>query len=317
MDWKRGGRIILLIIVVVGSIAYLVSTVDLFLVVKTIYNASIPFYLVGVAVFFLTVPLRAKRWGILLHDIDIETQFRNINAIVFLSLYLNTVLPMKLGDFYRGYKVAGDRTESMSTILATIFVERVFDLIVLFGLLAIVSFQLVQRILYDGTRLLTAGVVFIGIVVLICYFFAVRLNYVDWVYQQIYSFRRGLQCIGSASTFLVFLLLTLVIWGLNVVRIFALAQAITINLGAMEIILIAVVITILTGLPYTPAGIGIVEGITTATLIGIGVTESAGLALVLLDRSITVVLVVITGSVYFFSKAEARSVRTIYENYRS
>jgi uncharacterized membrane protein YbhN (UPF0104 family) len=104
------------------------------------------------------------------------------------------------------------------------------------------------------------------------------------------------------------------VWGLNAVRIFALARAVDINLGTAGIILIAVVITILTGLPYTPAGIGIVEGVTTATLIGIGVSESAGLALVLLDRSITVVLVVIVGSLYFFYWSETSSVRAIYKN---
>lgn len=316
MDLKRGGRLILLIAFVVGSIVYLIRTVDLFLVAKTVYNTSISLYLVGVAMFFLTVPLRAKRWDVLLHDIGMETQFRRLNGIVFLSLYLNTVLPMKLGDIYRGYKVVSERTESITTVLATIFVERVFDLVVLFGLLAVVSFQLVQTILYDSTRLLTIGVVFGGIAVLVCYFFVVQLNYVDWVYQKIESFRRGLRCIGSVRTLFTFFILTMAIWGLNVLRLFALAQAISIDIGATEIVLIAVVITILTGLPYTPAGIGIVESVTTATLIGIGVAESTGLALVLLDRSITVVLVVITGSLYFLSQAETSSVRTIYENHR-
>lgn len=317
MDLRRGSRIALLTAVVVGAIIYLVRTVNLSLVVETVLNASLPLYLVGVATFFFTVPLRSKRWDILLRDIEIEAQFRWLNGIVFLSLYLNTVLPMKSGDVYRGYKIAGERTESMSTVLATIFVERVFDLVVLVGLLAVISLELVQKMFYDSTRLLAIGVISTGVSLIICYLLTIRLGYFDWVQQQVDSFRRGLQCISSIRTFAVFLSFTIAVWGLNAVRIFALARAVDINLGTIGIILIAVVITILTGLPYTPAGIGIVEGVTTATLIGIGVSESAGLALVLLDRSITVVLVVIVGSLYFYYWAETSSVRAIYRENRS
>jgi len=314
MNLKSGARIALLLTVVVGASVYLVRTVDLSLVVETVLEASIPMYLAGVATFFFTVPLRAKRWDVLLRDIDLHAPFRWLNGIVFLSLYLNTVLPAKSGDLYRGYKVAGEGTESTSTVLATIFVERVFDLVVLFGLLAVISIQFVQTILYDSTRLLTVGVVFAGVAVLGGYLLAARLDYLDWVRQQVDAFRRGLRCISSVRTFSIFFSLTVAVWVLNVVRIFALARAIDINLGATGVVLIAVVITILTGLPYTPAGIGIVEGATTATLIGIGVSESAGLALVLLDRSITVVLVVLIGSFYFLYSAEISSVRSIYEN---
>jgi uncharacterized protein (TIRG00374 family) len=148
------------------------------------------------------------------------------------------------------------------------------------------------------------------------YLLAVRFDYLDWLRQQIDSFKRGLRCIGSIRTFGVFFSLTVAVWGLNVVRIFALAQAIGINLGTIGVVLIAVVITILTGLPYTPAGIGIVEDVTTATLIGIGVSKNAALALVLLDRSITVILVVIVGSLYFY-RTETSSIRVIYENHLS
>jgi len=317
MDRKLGARIALLLTVVVGVSVYLVRTVDLSLVVETVLGASLPIYLAGAGAFFLTVPLRTKRWDVLLRDINLHASFRWLNGIVFLSLYLNTVLPAKFGDLYRGYKVAGGGTESTSTVLATIFVERVFDLVVLFGLLAVISLQFVRTILYDSTQLLTLGVVLAGVAVLVGYLLAARLEYLDWVRQQVDAFRRGLRCIGSVRTFSVFFSLTMAVWGLNVVRIFALARAIDIDLGAAGVVLIAVVITILTGLPYTPAGIGIVEGVTTATLIGIGVSESAGLALVLLDRSITVVLVVVVGSVYFLYSAEPSSVRSIYEKRRS
>ncbi|MYL66707.1 lysylphosphatidylglycerol synthase transmembrane domain-containing protein [Halorubrum distributum] len=317
MNDKLGARIVLLLTVVVGVSVYLLRTVNLSLVVETVTGASIPIYFTGVATFFLTVPLRAKRWDVLLRDIDLRMPFRWLNGIVFLSLYLNTVLPAKSGDLYRGYKVAGEGTESTSTVLATIFVERVFDLVVLFGLLAVISLQFVQTILYDSTQLLTVGIVFAGVAALVGYLLAARLDYLDWVRQQVDGFRRGLRCIGSVRTFSVFFSLTLAVWGLNVVRISALARAIDINLGAAGVVLVAVVITILAGLPYTPAGIGIVEGVTTATLIGIGVSESAGLALVLLDRSITVVLVILVGSLYFLYSAETSSIRSIYENRRS
>lgn len=314
MNLKRSARLVLVVAVVVSASVYLVHTVDLSLVVKTVLDASIPLYLVSIAAFFVTVPLRAKRWDVLLRDIDLETPFKLLNEFVFLSLYLNTVLPAKSGDVYRGFKVAGEGSEPTSTVLATIFVERLFDIVVLFGLLAVISLPLVQSMFYNNTRRLAVGVAFAGVAVLITYLLAARI---DWIRQQVDPFIRGLQCIGSARTFTVFFLLTVAVWGLNVVRIFGLVGAININLGLTEVVLIAVVITILTGLPYTPAGIGIVESITTATLIGIGVSESAGLALVLLDRSITVVLVIIVGSLCFLYRVEENSLSAIYESIRT
>lgn len=311
MNLKRRARLALAGFIVIGAIVYLVLTVDLSLVVKTVLDASIPLYFAGIATFFITIPLRAKRWDVLLSDVGIRTPFKRLNELVFLSLYLNTVLPAKSGDLYRGYKVAGEGSEPTSAVLATIFVERLFDLVVLVGLLAVTSLQLVQTGLYDTTRFLAVGAAFFGVAVLIGYLLAARFC---WLRQQVYAFKRGLMCISSIWTFTVFFSLTMAVWGFNVVRIFALAQAINIYIGITGVILIAVVITILSGLPYTPGGIGIVEGVTTATLIGIGVSESAGLALVLLDRSINIGIVIIVGSLYFLYRVENSSVRAIRKN---
>lgn len=309
VDLKRGGRIALAIAVVVAASVYLVLTVDLLIVVEIVLDASMLLYLVGVASFFLTVPLRAKRWGVLLRGIGSETSVRWLNGVVFLSLYLNTVLPAKSGDIYRGYRVSDRCSKPMSSVLATIFVERVFDLVILVGLLAVISLGLVQQVLYDSTRVLVAGAAIAGVALVLLYLLEVRP---EWIYRQIGAFRRGLQCIESAQTFGVFILLTTTVWGLNVVRIFALAGAIEVSLGTRGVVLVAVVVTILTGLPITPGGVGIVESVTTATLIGIGISESAGLALVLLDRSITIVLVVITGSLYLSYRAETIDLRAMY-----
>lgn len=299
MERNNWRRVLIVLAVVLGAACYLWYTVDISDVLTVIASTSLPLYLLGVLSFYITIPLRTKRWQHLLNDIDISTRFSQMNGIIFLSLYFNTILPAKSGDLYRGYKTATRNNESASATMATIVVERVFDIIVLLTLLVVVSFSTFQRLVADGSRYLPPILFGTGVLFLLAYVVSTRDHpRIDWLKNQLMEFRRGLRCIRSVRTLVSFLSITAILWGVNVVRVALLARSITVGIGLIEVALIAVIITLLTGLPYTPAGIGVVEGITTATLVGIGVSSSTGFALVVLDRSITVVSVIVFGSIY-------------------
>jgi uncharacterized membrane protein YbhN (UPF0104 family) len=225
-----------------------------------------------------------------------------MNGIVFLSLFFNTILPAKSGDIYRGYKASRESGVDTSTILGTIATERAVDVLVLMSALAVISIQSIYMMVPDDWRefaLVTVGFILFSI---LCYILARRYDLESVLRDQMRGFWYGLRCITSPWTLLSFLSLTGLVWSFNVARIALLAAAVNIDIGVTEVILIAVIVTLLSGLPYTPAGIGVVEGITTTALVSIGVSSSTGLALVLLDRSITVVSVLATGSGYLLYK---------------
>jgi uncharacterized membrane protein YbhN (UPF0104 family) len=66
------------------------------------------------------------------------------------------------------------------------------------------------------------------------------------------------------------------------------------------LVLVALLVAFLSGLPYTPAGIGVVEVVTTSVIVAsTGITESIGVTFVLFDRLITVGSLVIVGAVVY------------------
>jgi uncharacterized membrane protein YbhN (UPF0104 family) len=302
MEFEHRSRIVLILLVVTGVSVYLWETVDLDETTEVLLSASLPLYAGAVATFYATVPFRTKRWQVLLDAVQARTPFGWMNGIVFLSLFFNTILPAKSGDIYRGYKASRESGVDTSTILGTIATERAVDVLVLMSALAVISIQSIYMMVPDDWRefaLVTVGFILFSI---LCYILARRYDLESVLRDQMRGFWYGLRCITSPWTLLSFLSLTGLVWSFNVARIALLAAAVNIDIGVTEVILIAVIVTLLSGLPYTPAGIGVVEGITTTALVSIGVSSSTGLALVLLDRSITVVSVLATGSGYLLYK---------------
>ncbi|MBI2953795.1 MAG: flippase-like domain-containing protein [Chloroflexi bacterium] len=92
----------------------------------------------ALAAYFLGVWFRALRWRCLL------TPLRNIPAgrlfpVVVIGYMANDVLPARMGELVRAYVLAKEEGISKSSSLATIFIERVFDGIVLLLFAVVVS----------------------------------------------------------------------------------------------------------------------------------------------------------------------------------
>ena len=81
----------------------------------------------------------------LLNNVDFEEDkslpTNGLVEIIYLSWFVNCIVPAKLGDAYRSYLLKRNAEVSFSSTIGTILAERVIDLLVLFGLLS-VSFTL-------------------------------------------------------------------------------------------------------------------------------------------------------------------------------
>lgn len=94
---------------------------------------SVPF----VALTMLSMWVRTWRWRyILLPTADIPTH-RLWNPLMA-GFALNGLLPARLGEFARGYVLAKMDNLPFARVFATIVVERIFDMLILLGLLAYV-----------------------------------------------------------------------------------------------------------------------------------------------------------------------------------
>ncbi|MBN1300979.1 MAG: flippase-like domain-containing protein [Melioribacteraceae bacterium] len=122
-------------------------------------------------VFLLSHYLRALRWKVILNSVNPDTSTLNLFASVMVGYGVNCVVP-RLGEFYRALFGGKWENISRSSMLGTIIIERVIDLIIL-GISVLVSIAI-----YDGNLLvdilwlksaLIIGFLVLGIIIVIMY----------------------------------------------------------------------------------------------------------------------------------------------------
>ncbi|PLS83401.1 MAG: TIGR00374 family protein [Chloroflexi bacterium] len=277
-------------------------------------------YLLAFVIFYLTFPLRALRWRILLRNAQFPVDqgrrsWASLPALteyIGLSWFANCVVPAKLGDAYRGYLLKHNGNVSFSRTFGTIFAERLLDMIVLFTLLVLSAWSVF------GTHLpASARYVFIFglalVVAIVSGLAAMRFlspyirRIVPTRLERVYgSFEAGTLGSLKARSLPILFLLTSAVWMCESLRLFLVIEAMGgLRLGLPAVIFVALMGSLLTTVPATPGGLGLVEG----GIIGVlrsslfGVTTSIAGAVALLDRLINYWSIVLFGFVlYLFSK---------------
>jgi len=276
----------------------------------TIAAASPGLLLLAFLAHYTGFPLRGYRWHRLLRGAGVGVGIRDATEILFISWLVNCVVPAKLGDVYRAYLLRLNFLVSLSRTFGTVFIERVFDLfaIALLGLAA--GFWSFRDGLSNEVRLIFAvGLVLIAglaIALLLLRNFGRRtlerlplphrvVDFYDRFEEGVFSIKR--QDIWRIG------LLTVLIWSTEAVRLLLVVAALgfaDVHLGISGAFFVALAASLLTAIPLTPAGLGVVEAavITILTVIyKVPVTEATAIALV--DRAISVVSVTVLGSIAY------------------
>src|SRR5919108_1932741 len=103
---------------------------------------------VAFAVYYLAFPIRAYRWRQLMcnaHHGSLQQQtiarcpLWELTRIFYLSWFVNTVIPAKLGDVYRAYLARRRLGVTLSGTIGTIVAERILDLVVQFAFLLLTA----------------------------------------------------------------------------------------------------------------------------------------------------------------------------------
>jgi hypothetical protein len=108
-------------------------------------------------------------------------------------------------------------------------------------------------------------------------------------------------------------LLTLLIWTTEAIRLLFVTYALgfDISLGISGAFFVALVASLLTAVPFTPAGLGIVEAGIVGLLVGVyqaDPNEAAAIALV--DRAISVLSVIVLGFIAYLLSPKTKSGRS-------
>lgn len=312
-------RTLLSFTVALAIIVYVVMRMDIDLgqTLAYIRRANPWYFALAIVSFYLSFPVRAVRWRMLLGNVGFTSKTVALPAmtglleIIMLSWFANCVVPAKLGDAYRGYLLKRSASVSFSTTLGTILAERIVDMLVLFGLLALAGWQMFRGHLPPTVMsILLAGVVMVAVLVVVL---AILKLFSARVEHLLPSKASAIYSRLSTGTLLSFQniprigALTVAVWGLEAGRFWAVCQSLGIHdIGLSVVFFIALASSLLTTLPITPAGLGVVESAVIAVLLLLGslgviqnMDSNLATSVAILDRVINYWSIIGVGLVLF------------------
>src|SRR5579859_7223722 len=89
-------------------------------------------YFLAFVAYALTFPARGLRWQRLLRNVGEPHPKGKLTEYLFLSWFVNCLVPAKIGDVYRGYLLRKNDNVSLSKSMGTIFAERIIDTLTIF-----------------------------------------------------------------------------------------------------------------------------------------------------------------------------------------
>jgi uncharacterized protein (TIRG00374 family) len=281
--------------------------------------ATNPLYLLGAfAIFYLGFPLRGLRWATLVRRTGYPLPVRDATEIIFISWLVNCLVPAKLGDLYRAWLLKINSPVSLSRTFGTVFIERVLDLfaIATLGLAAgFVSFR--TGLPPEVQVVFLIGVIFIVLLalgLLTMRNFGRRLlvalplphrvlEFYDRFEQGVFS-ATGLRALPRLA------FITGLIWATEALRLYLVVAAFgfpDVRIGLSGAFFVALAGSLLTAVPLTPAGIGIVEtGVVGLLTLVYGVGQTEALAITIVDRAISVLSIIVLGSIVYALSSKRR-----------
>ena len=267
--------------------------------------------LLAFVIFYAGFPIRGLRWAFLVRATGYPLKTRDSTEIIFISWLVNCLVPAKLGDLYRAYLLKLNAAVSLSRTFGTVFIERILDLfaIVVLGLAAgFVSFR--GRLPTDVQVVFAIGV---GLVIVLAFLLLslrnfgrrlmVRLPIPARIVELYDRFEEGVFSAIGLRQIPILLLVTAVIWSTEAFRLLFVVEALgfpDVHLGISGAFFVALTGSLLTAVPFTPAGLGIVEaGIVGVLTLVYNVPQTEALTIVLVDRAISVLSIIVLGSVTY------------------
>ncbi len=308
-------------IVLVILVFRLAFNVDVAALVQGIRQANPVWLVVAFVVFYAGFPLRGYRWARILAATRFRLHAADGTEILFLSWLVNCLVPAKLGDVYRAYLLKLNApVSSLSRTFGTVFIERLLDIfaIAVLGLAAgFWSFRTgfppeIQFVVALGIGTLVAMVALLLTLRNFGRGILVRLH-VPHRFVELYDkFEEGVFGAIGARHLPPLLVLTALIWATEGFRLYFVVRALgfpNVELGLSGAFFVALIGSLLTAVPLSPAGLGTVElGVSAVLVYAYGIPQTEAATIVIVDRVISVFSVIVLGSLLYAVSGKRRGV---------
>ena len=306
----------LVLVVLVFQLAF---KLDVATLVSGVQQANKLWLLVAFVVFYAGFPLRGYRWSRILAATRFRIHTGDASEILFLSWLVNCLVPAKLGDVYRAYllKLNAPRA-SLSRTFGTVFIERLLDIFAIAVLGLAAGFWSFRNGLPKEIQFVTVlGIaVVVGLIVLLLTLrnfgraLLVRLH-IPHRFVELYDrFEEGVFGAVGPRQLPPLGLLTAMIWATEGLRFFFVVKALgypDVDLGLSGAFFVALIGSLLTAVPLSPAGLGTVElGVAFVLTTAYGVPSGQAATIVIVDRLISVFSIVVLGGILYVVSGKRR-----------
>jgi hypothetical protein len=262
-------------------------------VVDGLRSANYIWLLPGIAVYFLAVIIRTWRWHYLLKPLK-PISVRHLFPTVVIGYMGNNVYPARAGELLRAYVLKRNEQVSVSSSLATVIVERIFDglvmLLFVFVALPTVPFlpDVVRSIVIFGSLIFfSALIVFLFLAArpalaariynpLIDHLLPHRLR--EKVRGFIDRFMHGLAALRDFEHIVMIFFTSILIWLLETVKYWFVMHAFSFEVSFFTLMLMNGIVNLATTLPAAPGYVGTFDAPGIAILSAAGVNPEVATA---------------------------------------
>ena len=277
MGWKGALGIVLSVLLLVWTL----RGIDVADITARLRMSNLPLLLLAAALATTTFPLRALRWRVILAPVDPTVPFGPLWRSTAIGMMINNVVPARVGELARAFALTRERPRiPLTSAVASIGVDRVFDAVVLFGLMfgsmLAPSFPGAREIggrslsSLAATATMAIGLLLVTLYALVLYpgSFAtltervVRVASARWAtkaHGAVLAFAGGLSVLRSPARFAAVLGWTLLHWLCNGLAFWVGFRAVGIDLPYSAALFVQGVIGIGVAVPAAPGFFGVFE----------------------------------------------------------
>ncbi len=288
-------------------------------VAETLRAANYWWILPGVLIYFVGLWVRTWRWHYTLRPLKVIRLYR-LFPLVCIGYFGNNVYPFRAGEVIRSVLLRATEGVAISSSLATVFIERIFDGLTM---LLFVFLALPFAPIPDSLRnlVIIATVLFLAATLLFVWA-ALRPERVIWFYGLFADYlapRRlrpitddlasrfiaGLQSLSNPYDVVMIFLTSILIWLIETVKYWFVMHAFPFQVSFLVLMLINGVVNLATTLPSAPGYVGTFDTPGIMILEAFGIAKSLAASYILTLHVALWVPVTIVGG-YFFLRAHLR-----------
>lgn len=299
-------------LITVFALFYAFRGVDWPSLISHLKGVSAPLIALGAIFTIISYFLRSYRWTVFFPRPVLS--LTNSLRILILGFFMNNILPARAGELVRAHTGARITGETRTLVLATIAAERLADGVTISAMFVIFALNLCSpetaRALLWVAGLFGGASVLMGVVLVkrtqvfqLVEKLGSRFSHPasDYTISRIRLFIEGLLPLYSPRRFPFLCFWSIVIWMIELCVYFFIQQAFHAELSWSQCVLFLVAVNFSSLIPSAPGAIGVIEAVTTAVLMSLGVEKEHALSMVLTQHAIQYLVVGLPGVVMLFT----------------